>query len=346
MRIVNVMISRVMGGIEQALLDYNDALTMLGYDVLSVVDKRGVILPQIQTPILSIKFNKHNLLLLWQLYRELKKFAPDIIIVHQKKAIPMFKMVAKLLKCKIIGVAHNPKIKRLEKCDAVFSVTHNQAKKMQAAGLRNVPIFVIPNMIKMPPQEPIYHPYHQPIVIGAMGRFEPLKGFGDWLDALAILKQQNVLFKALLGGGNNAGYYTEEQNLHQKVKDLGLQDDVEFCGWVNDKQAFFNSIDIFVLPSHSESFGIVLLEAAVAKKPIICSDAEGPAEVWDKTDAALLFERHNATQLAKQLKVLLQNPQQSAMMADNAYKYVEKNYSVAAVAHLLQKALQQILEDA
>ena len=93
MRIVNVMISKVMGGIEQAFLSYNAAFETLGYEVLSVIDNKSAVASEVKAPKLSIKFNKFSPLLVLKLYFALKKFAPDVIIVHQKKAIPLFPYV-------------------------------------------------------------------------------------------------------------------------------------------------------------------------------------------------------------------------------------------------------------
>lgn len=345
MRIVNVMISKVMGGIEQAFLSYNAAFETLGYEVLSVIDENSAVADKVKTPTLKIRFQKLNLLLVLKLYFTLKKFAPDVIIVHQKKAIPLVRIVAKMLGTKIVGVAHNPKIKRLEKCDAVLSVTQNQADKMMAKGLKNVPIFVVPNMIEVPQNEPEYQQFRAPAVIGTMGRFEPIKGFCDLLKALAILKQRGVAFKAIIGGGNNGTYDAEKKRIFQTTEELNLQNEVDFCGWVSDKSAFFEKIDIFVLPSLEESFGMVLLEAALAKKPIVCSDADGPKEVWANTGAALVFERGNAEALADKLGEVVENPENACKTAEKAYTLVCKKYGITAVAEVLKTALEKVTEE-
>ena len=344
MKIVNVMISRVMGGIEQAFLSYNAAFEALGYEVLSIIDYKSAVAEAVKTPKLAINFNKFNPLLVWRLYFALKKFAPDVIIVHQKKAIPLFKIVARLLKAKLVGVAHNPKIKRLEKCDAVFSVTQNQKDKMAAKGLKSVPIYVVPNMIEMPAKEPEYRPFQTPVVIGTMGRFEPIKGFGDLLRALAILKDRGVGFTAVIGGGNNGTYDDEEKRIFKTVEELKLQNEVTFCGWVDDKKKFFDGIDVFVLPSLEESFGMVLLEAALAKKPLICSNADGPNEVWGNSGAALVFAKGDAEMLADKLEQMLENSDAARAMAEKAYRRVEENYEVKAVTQVLQNVLFKVTE--
>jgi len=345
MKIVNVMISRVMGGIEQVFLNYNTVFDALGYEVVSVVNNENALPKELKTPLLKIRFQKFNPLLLVKLYFKLKKFAPDVIVVHSKKALPMFKVLSKMLKAKLVGVAHNPKIKRLEMCDGIFSVTQNQLDKMREAGLETKHMFVVPNMIEMPNKEPVYQPYRKPVIIGTMGRFEPVKGFCDFIDALFLLKKRGVAFRAIIGGKNNAAYDTEEKRIFQKVKDLKLENEVTFCGWVSDKAAFFKNIDIFVLPSMEESFGMVLLEAALFKKPIVCSNADGPKEVWSNTEAALIFERGNVQMLAAKLEEMIKKPEAAKEMADRAYMLVQNKYAIEAVAKTLAKALETVAEE-
>ena len=73
------------------------------------------------------------------------------------------------------------------------------------------------------------------------------------------------------------------------VRELDLEKEVEFVGWIKNKREFFDSIDIFCLPSKNEPFGIVLLEAMKYRKPIISTKADGPLEILrDEVDALMI----------------------------------------------------------
>ncbi len=106
MKTVNVMISRNLGGIEQAFLDYGNALKMYNHQVFAVIDSGCKIQAQLEAlqpdKIIRIPFVHYNYLLIFYLYFKLKSYAPDVIIVHNKKAIPIFKAVARMLNAKII----------------------------------------------------------------------------------------------------------------------------------------------------------------------------------------------------------------------------------------------------
>lgn len=89
MKIVNIMIARGLGGIEQAFLDYNNALLSQGFEVLAITDKRAQINEKI-TPHQNLKqckirFSHLNLFLIWTFYRQFKKYQPDLIMCIAKK---------------------------------------------------------------------------------------------------------------------------------------------------------------------------------------------------------------------------------------------------------------------
>lgn len=343
MRIVNVMISRVMGGIEQAFLDYNEALKLHHHQVFSVVDTKCKILPALQKiapeNILQIPFVHYNWLLVPYLYFRLKKFAPDLIIVHNKKAVNIFKAVARLLNAKIIAVSHNPKFRHINKCDGIFTITDYQKNIFTQKGYPEEHIFTVPNLIS-DKRDFIAPQFHNPPIIGTMGRFDPMKGFPDFIEALTALKQQGIPFKAVIGGAPQDAYRAEYDRICTMITENKLENDISLLGWIQDKDEFFKNIDIFVLPSRFEPFGIVLLEAMLHGKPVVSSLAEGPAEIFaHNPDAAYLFNIGNINEMAEQLKSALQNPARAAQTAERGYTLCCKNYSLEVVADKLHHAV-------
>ncbi len=344
MRIVNVMISHVMGGIEQAFLDYTEALQLRHHKVCTVVNHKCKILPALQTlnphDIVKIPFVHYNWLLVPYLYFKLKKFAPDLIIVHNKKAVNIFKAVARLLGAKIVAVSHNPKFRHINKCDGIFTITDYQRNIFIEKGYPAERIFTIPNLISekrdfTPPQ------FHNPPIIGTMGRFDPMKGFPDFIEALAELKKQGIAFKAVIGGAPQDTYRAEYEKICDIIKQNNLENEVELIGWVQDKTEFFKNIDVFVLPSRFEPFGIVLLEAMLHGKPVISSLAEGPAEIFaHNSDAAYLFNAGDVAAMTEQLRQAIQNPAAAAQTAQKGYELCARNYSLEVVATKLNGALQ------
>lgn len=350
MKIVNVMINRGLGGIEQAFLDYNKALSLYNHKIYAIIDKRAKIKQYLNDcnleKIIEIPFLHYNYFLVFSLYKQLKNIKPDIIIIHNKKAIPIFKIIARLLGAKIIGVSHNPKYKQINKCDGIFTITQYQKDIFTNKGFSSEKIFVIPNLIaKNIPFKPLEN-LHTPPVIGVLGRFDPMKGFPDFIIALSILKKENIPFNAVVGGGIQKRYQDEYDKIMKLVKDLNLEKDINFTGWVENKDNFFKNIDIFILPSRFEPFGIVLLEAMMYSKPIISSLAEGPAEIFNNTqNTALLFPVNSPSIMAEKIKEALQNFPLTQKMAENCYNLCQEKYTLEKVAKQINEALSNFINE-
>ena len=109
----------------------------------------------------------------------------------------MFNILARWLKIETVAVAHNPKLKKIDKCDAVFSITQYQKDIFVQKGLDAARIFVIPNMIDDARLLAPERPFANPPVVGVIGRFDPMKGFSDFVRALGELKKENIPFKGL-----------------------------------------------------------------------------------------------------------------------------------------------------
>jgi len=353
MKIVNVMTSKVLGGIEQAFLDYNKALSLKNHKVINIINKNAKIKSKISNEtidkIIEIPFVHYNYFLIPYLYFKLKKENVDIFIVHNKKAIPIFKYLAKLLKVKIVGVSHNPKYKYIDKCDAIFTITDYQKEIFINKGFNKNRIFTIPNSIDV--NSNINHNQikaqetNSKLKVGVLGRFDPMKGFPDFIKALSILKKDNIPFVAIIGGAPQTKNLDEYNKVKSLVKELNLEEDVQFLGWIEDKTKFFNYIDIFVLPSFFEPFGIVLLEAMLHSKPIVSSLAEGPSEIFkDNKDCAYLFPIKDYEEMAAQIKKAIINYDITKKIGINGYNLCIKNYSTENISHKINDALLEVIK--
>src|SRR5690606_14555844 len=115
---------------------------------------------------------------------------------------------------------------------------------------------------------------------------------------------------------------------------------LRFAGWVEDKAAFFDAIDLFVLPSLHEPFGIVLLEAFAHGVPAVTTETEGPREIVTAGEA-LPVPAGAPERLALAIQALLDDPARAAAMAARARAAVEARYSLPVVAQRLDAALKR-----
>ena len=128
------------------------------------------------------------------------------------------------------------------------------------------------------------------------------------------------------------------------VEELNLINEVEFLGWVKDKNSFYNNIDIFVLPSHYEPFGIVLLEAMSNSLPIISSTANGPKEIFSNNEkASLMFENKDENALANQMIYAIKNKDKLNEIAKKGYNLCKNNYSMKSVGKKIIKNTNNLI---
>lgn len=337
MRIINAMFGKGLGGIEQAFLDYTRALEISGNKVIPVIQPGAKIEKLISGEAIKIRnFGNWDFFAASKIRKLILSEKPDAIIAHGGRAAALFRKAAKNI-CPVIGVAHNYSTARLMGMDGIFTITEDLRKKVIAEGMLEAKTFKIPNMINLPQHEPEKSGFRNPPIIGSMGRFVGKKGFDVFLNALAILKNKGVAFKAKLGGDGE-----EKENLITLAKNLGITDEIEFIGWVGDKAKFFKSIDIFCLPSLHEPFGIVLLEALTNKTPTITTDSEGPSEIVSNEKDAFVVKKNDAEQLSNALEKMIKNQEVAKKLAENGYKTVKQNYSTEVVAKQIHAALEQL----
>jgi glycosyltransferase involved in cell wall biosynthesis len=143
-----------------------------------------------------------------------------------------------------------------------------------------------------------------PIVL-LPGRLGPAKGQAALLRAApTVLARFPGARFVLLGHGEAA----ERRRLHALAERLGVAPAVEVPGWQADPRPAFRAADVVVLPSRSEGFGRVLVEAGCLGKPVIASRVGGVGEVVLDGETGLLVEPDDSSALAAALCRLLGDP--------------------------------------
>jgi glycosyltransferase involved in cell wall biosynthesis len=349
MKILNSMFAMGLGGIEQAFIDYTNALLNQNHQAVCVIRRNAEIKKVLQRQNLYNNENvtiyevanclgKFDFLARSKLAETIKKEKPDATICHGNRAISICLAPSNSQNIPFIGVAHNYSMKRIVKADYIFSITNDLKNKISETGFAKDKIFLTPNMIEINAPEPEFRPYQNPPVIGVMARFVKKKGVDIFLKALSALKADNIPFKAIIAGDGE-----ERDNLQKLRDDLKLNNEVQFIGWAKDKEKFYDSIDIFCLPSTHEPFGIVILEAMLHKKPIVSSETEGPLEIIENKQDGILFENGHSGKLAMALKEMITNEKQGKSLAENAYPKVIAKYSMENVSKIISKNLEEII---
>ena len=137
--------------------------------------------------------------------------------------------------------------------------------------------------------------------IGTISRLAKQKNLPLLLDLAKILRDEEVPFSlSILGTG------PEELNLKGSISGMRLGDTVNLLGRRDDVYPFLQELDIFILTSNYEGFGLVLLEAMDCQIPIVASNISAIPEVLGREHPGL-FEPGNVESLKEKVDLIRKN---------------------------------------
>jgi len=152
------------------------------------------------------------------------------------------------------------------------------------------------------------------IHIGVVGQLRHHKGQDILIRALAKLKAWK--FKLSIYGSGEKAF---EDELKQLMNDLDVSERIEFKGFEKNIDIIYANLDIVVVPSRSEEpFGLVAIEPAQWKIPVIVSKRGGLPEVVQDGVTGLVFESENVDVLAEKLLLLFENSDLRITLGTNA----------------------------
>ena len=136
-----------------------------------------------------------------------------------------------------------------------------------------------------------------------VGRLSKEKGPDILLQALPIVRKRKDVRILILGDGPDL------RDLRDQARVLKISDYVDFLGYVENPFAFIAQSDTLVLPSRSEGFGNVIVEAMAVGTPVVAADCNyGPREILANGKYGVLVSPNNAPALAEGILQCLGNP--------------------------------------
>lgn len=162
-------------------------------------------------------------------------------------------------------------------------------------------------------------------IIGYFGRLDfKEKGIDILLEAfLNLSKVDKNIFLLLIGNGADeikVRSFITQNKLNVKV--INSQEDIF---------NYYQLLDIFVLPSRVEPFGIVIIEAGIMKVPLIASNVDGIAELIEHGNDGLLFESGNSNNLQNQIVKIYDDKRYADKLTENLYSKVLAGYTVQSI---------------
>lgn len=158
-----------------------------------------------------------------------------------------------------------------------------------------------------------------------MSRFAHDKGHEFLINSIAELKKMtDIKFKCILGG---IGPLLEERK--EQVKRMGLENDILFIGFRNDKLNLYSGSDIYINSSQHEALSFAIIEALSFGLPVIATDMGGNGDIInDKTGCGTLVRYNDPVGLANAIKEVMENSDLRTKMSENAFKAVKEIFSL------------------
>ncbi len=351
MTIANIILTSQNGGAEQVFIDYIKILQKLNYPVCAFVRNDAPYFSQLSTFNIAIKKAKHrfgyyDLFLILSLRKFLLKQNVKIVIAHNSKAISIaYKAIAtiKTKKIFLLAVNHSYNIKRSLVADFIFSVNKQIFFKTIDANRTANNSFIMPNALDLSNH---HYQWQDPnlvnkntIILGTMTRLCLEKNITITIETLQNLQINYPQKKFLL---HIAGSGSEKSKLQQLAKNLNVEKQVLFLDWCKPND-FFSSIDIFLMPSIRETFGLVMLEAIKYGKPVITTNTDGANTIFDKQSALFVdFNKPIALQFSQHIISLLENPKLLQDLVFNSKNRLYSRFSFDCLQENLQSIISKI----
>lgn len=142
-----------------------------------------------------------------------------------------------------------------------------------------------------------------PRTILSVGNLVPEKNHSGLLEAFAILSGKTYGVELRIGGAGPLRH-----KLETRAEQLGIAQKVSFLGLLQRQEVLkeMQKADLFVLPSHYETFGVVLLEALACGTPVVATDCGGPSSIVNAQNG-LLVPVNDVMKMAEAMQKALQN---------------------------------------
>lgn len=359
MRIAQLIDGLYVGGAERLLVTFSDAAPQANIHTTVIalrIYPETPFLKQLQSlNIEVVEFRGRNLVdpfRFLRLFNYLRREKFDVIHLHLTYAVILGSLAAKLAGIPVVASIHNIKPDRWARletfalkhlADAIIGVGYEVSKAYQhRLGQKRIETILNavtpPVMITASEKRDLRSQLlvaSEQILIMAVGRLAPQKGYIDLLTAMQFLKNDKLPVRLAI-----AGIGELQDCLLSKIEELGLQDVVTLLGSRNDVPQLLAASDIFVNSSHWEGLPIAVLEAMAYGLPVVATGVGDLPHILNE-NTGILVPPQDPKQLANALDRLCIDKALRSRLGTNAHQYVVLHHSPDAWVEKLSKLYWQ-----
>jgi len=233
--------------------------------------------------------------------------------------------------------------------DRITAVSHALARETEETfGTLDQGIEVIPNFI----DPKVYFPMDQlkgrcrkyfapqgEKVLAHISNFREVKRVVDVVNIFALVEKVVPTRLLLVGDG------PEMSRVEREVVKLGLEGKVQFLGSQESVQEILQTVDVFLLPSEQESFGLVALEAMACGVPVICSRVGGLPEVVQHGKTGYLVEVGNVQGMSEAVLKLLTDDSRYKAFSEQAVIWARETFPVERAVQNYERVYESVVHE-
>lgn len=310
MRIIQILHDDVMiGGMEKFCLDLSNELSK-EHDVMLFADEcfKEFISDRVHYVPLDIHKSRNNLVFLYQFYKLIQGFNPDIIHAHKQKSIQILKRLKPFLNVPYVVTKHDIKKKKaFHGIDYAITISDETTPTIRAKHIykiyNGVP-YIEPKQINMP----------EGFNIVAVGGLKVIKDFGTLIRAVSSLPFKFHL--TIVGEG------VLRKEFEELILELGLKDKVSLVGLKSNVQDYLYSSDLQVISSIAEGFSLVMIEGILYSKVLISTKVSGCTEILSED---LLYDIEHLTE---KINDVYENKERYKLAFNNVQKKYKEELTI------------------
>jgi glycosyltransferase involved in cell wall biosynthesis len=284
--------------------------------------------------------------------KQLRAAGADIVHFAELKAAYHTSFAARLAGCRLVCHVRNtyPHIGLRERIAFLpvhtFIFVSNQARRNFAISLPDNLAPVIYDAIDMPIEDiaacssSVRLELGIPAdctLVGMVARVNPQKDYFTLASAAADVIRKHPDTRFIIVGDNSQVDLNREHyaQVAARLQELGITRNFIFTGHRTDVSRLIAAMDISILSTHREGFGLCIAESMAMRKPVVATAVGGLLEVVKHGVTGYLHSHENSTELASEISALIENPDEAAKLANAGYDHVRLSYSPQAFSRQL-----------
>ncbi|NLI13109.1 glycosyltransferase [Pelotomaculum propionicicum] len=174
-------------------------------------------------------------------------------------------------------------------------------------------------------------------LVGIVARLHEVKGHSYFLEAACNILQQRPEIRFLIVGAGPS-----RPALEKLAGDLGITEQVVFTGFMDDVYSLMADLDLLVISSLWEGFGLTAIEAMALGVPVVATEVGGLPEVVLHGETGLLVPPANPAALARNILWMLDHPGEASSMAEKGGKIVREKFTSTVMARRTEELYRRV----